>query len=202
MKCTNSDIHPNNWCISCTLPMPDYRRWYVSGGTVFFTVVTHQRRSIFSNSIACRLLGEVMREIRIDLLFETIASVLLPDHLHTIWALPHGDADYSTRWKRIKREFTVLWLSQGGSEAYLSPAQTSRGARGVWQRRFYEHQVQSEEELAALCDYIHYNPVKHGIVTIPRDWPHSSFARFVEAGQYSEDWGRSDPQIATNLDLE
>src|SRR5262245_35654127 len=84
--------------------MPDYRRWYVPGGTTFFTLVTFRRRPIFADSTSCHLLGRVMRDVRDELAFETVASVLLPDHLHAIWTLPMGDADYSTRWKKIKRD--------------------------------------------------------------------------------------------------
>ena len=118
------------------------------------------------------------------------AIVILPDHLHTIWTLPRGDADFSTRWKRIKRDFTVQWLAHGGIESKVTDAQARRGTRGVWQRRFYEHQVRDEAELSALCDYIHYNPVKHRHAQSPRDWPYSSFHRFVSAGHYSAHWGR------------
>lgn len=171
--------------------MADYRRWYVAGGTTFFTVVTYGRRPLFANDATRRILGHVMRAVRQDLPFETTACVLLPDHLHAIWTLPHGDADFSTRWKRIKRDFTVCWLAEGGSESRVTKSQSHRGARGIWQRRFYEHQVRDEDELAALCDYIHYNPVKHGLVPSPRNWPHSTFQRFVTTGHYDLNWGRA-----------
>jgi REP-associated tyrosine transposase len=170
--------------------MSDYRRWYVTGGTVFFTVVTYHRKPLFANVQACNLLGQVMRGVRADLPFETVAAVLLPDHLHTIWTLPADVIDFSTRWKRIKRDFTVRWLRDGGSEATVTNAQAHRGNRGVWQKRFYEHQVRDEDELSLLCDYIHFNPVKHEVVNSVREWKYSTFHRFVAAGHYSTDWGR------------
>jgi putative transposase len=171
--------------------MADYRRWYVAGGTAFFTVVTNRRQPIFAEDNACKLLGDVMRSIRNDLPFETVAAVLLPDHLHATWTLPRGDGDFSTRWKRIKRDFTVRYLDVGGPEAAVTPVQARRGTRGVWQRRFYEHQVR-DEDVSALCDYIHYNPVKHGLAKSPVDWPYSTFHRFVSTGHYPPDWGRTE----------
>ena len=66
-----------------------------------------------------------------------------------------------------------------------------RGERGIWQRRFWEHQIRDEPDFAAHADYLHYNPVKHGLVARTVDWPHSTFHRFVERGVYSRDWGVS-----------
>jgi putative transposase len=121
--------------------MPDYRRWYQPGGTYFFTVVTCQRFHLFAEEPARALLGQVMREVRDELPYETIAIVLLPDHLHAAWALPSGDDDFSTRWKEIKLRFTERWLAQGGREMPVTNAQARRGNRGVWQRRFFEHLI-------------------------------------------------------------
>lgn len=182
--------------------MSDYRRWYVPGGTAFFTVVAYRRRRLFDDSRACELLGRVMRSVRDELPFTTVASVLLPDHLHMIWALPAGDGDFSTRWKKIKRDFTVGWLAVGGKELPVSVSQADRGNRGVWQRRFYEHQVRDEGELSCLSDYIHYNPVKHGYADRPWNWRHTTFRRFVEAGHYEQDWGRTQPDSIQGLDYE
>jgi putative transposase len=61
--------------------------------------------------------------------------------------------------------------------------------RGVWQRRFWEHAIRDEGDLARHLDYIHHNPVKHGLVQRASDWPWSSFHRFVREGKYSADWG-------------
>jgi putative transposase len=181
--------------------MPQFRRWYVPGGTVFFTVVTHLRRPLFEDDHACKLLGQVLRAIGEEMPFRTVALVLLPDHLHTIWTLPAGDGDFSTHWKKIKHNFTVRWLAAGGREARLTPSQAKRGRRGIWQRRFWEHQVRDEDEMEALCDYIHYNPVKHGYVTSPADWPYSTFRRFVEAGIYLEGWGATEPDSVRRIDV-
>jgi putative transposase len=144
--------------------MSRYRRWYQPGGTSFFTLVTYGRFGLFHDERARTLLGQVMREVSQEFPFKTVAIVLLPDHLHAIWSLPSGDADFSTRWKRIKSEFTKRWLLAGGAEVPVTQAQAGRGNRGVWQRRFIEHFIRDEEDLERHCDYIHYNPLKHGLV--------------------------------------
>ena len=174
--------------------MPDYRRWYVPGGTYFFSLVTEQRAPIFRDPDARKLLGDAMRKVRRERPYSTLAIVLLPDHLHCVWTLPPGDTDFSTRWKSIKAGFTEGWLTSGGREARPTLSKLARGERGVWQRRFWEHAVRDEPELNQYCDYIHFNPVKHGHVSHPADWPWSSFARFVREGHYPADWGFREPE--------
>ena len=173
--------------------MSDYRRWLVPGATYFFTVVTYQRRLILGSEEAVRLLSDVMREVRKNLPFHTIAMVVLPDHIHCVWSLPPDDLDFSTRWKKIKREFTVHWVALNERQPSVSSSRRFKGERGVWQRRFWEHLVRDEADLEHCCDYIHYNPVKHGYAASPGDWPWSTFARFVQSGDYPPDWGRHMP---------
>ena len=113
-----------------------------------------------------------------------------------------GDDDFSTRWKLIKRRFTERWIARGGAEGDVTGAQAARGSRGIWQKRFWEHLIRDEEDLEAHCDYIHYNAVKHGHVRSPKDWPYSSFHRFVKLGHYSNDWGRQEPPSIAGLSFE
>ncbi|MGZ3391080.1 MAG: REP-associated tyrosine transposase [Isosphaeraceae bacterium] len=124
--------------------MSDYRRWLVPGATYFFTVVTYQRRLILGSEEAVRLLSDVMREVRKNLPFHTIAMVVLPDHIHCVWSLPPDDLDFSTRWKKIKREFTVHWVALNERQPSVSSSRRFKGERGVWQRRFWEHLVRDE----------------------------------------------------------
>src|SRR5262245_5704807 len=172
--------------------MSSYRRYFVPGGTFFFTVVTHERRRFLTEPLSRRCLREGLETVRAGRPFEIVAIVLLPAHIHTIWTLPGGDADFSVRWKRIKEEFTERYLGAGGEEGCRSNSRRRRQERGVWQRRFWEHTIKDENDLERHFDYIHYNPVKHGLVKCPRDWPYSSFHRWVQLGVYPPDWGRSE----------
>jgi putative transposase len=150
--------------------MPNYRRAHIPGGTFFFTVVTHQRRRLFHLPGNRILLGQVIRECRHVWPFEMNAIVLLPDHVHAIWTLPHGDENYSGRWSFIKKNFTTQFLARGGRDAPVSAGKQHERRRGVWQRRFWEHTIQDEADFQTHFDYIHYNPVKHKLVKCPSDW--------------------------------
>ena len=169
--------------------MSDYRRYFVAGGTYFFTVVTYRRRRLLTTDLARGCLRAAIEMARDRRPFEMPAIVLLPDHLHALWSLPPGDADYSTRWRRIKERFTADYLAQGGSEGPSSASRRNRGERGVWQRRFWEHAIKDENDFERHFDYIHYNPVKHRLVDCPRQWPYSTFSRWSAAGVYGPRWG-------------
>ncbi|HVU90550.1 MAG TPA: transposase, partial [Pirellulales bacterium] len=125
----------------------------------------------------------------------------LPDHFHTLWTLPASDASYSRRLGWIKKEFTKSWLAQGGDEMPITASRRNRGGHGVWQRRFWEHAVRDEEDFARLLDYIHFNPVKHGLVRSPKDWQYSSFHRWVRLGVYGQEWCALFPQTLKSDDL-
>jgi len=164
--------------------MPQYRRAYIPGGTFFFTVALLERkRNLLVTHVD--ILREVTREVRQRRPFQIDAMVVLPDHLHALWTLPPDDADFSTRWRLIKTAFA----RQMPATERLSAVRQRRGERGVWQRRFWEHAIRDEQDYARHVDYIHFNPVKHGHATRVRDWPHSSFHRFVSDGYYPPDWG-------------
>jgi putative transposase len=175
--------------------MPEFRRFFVEGGTYFFTVVTARRARLFHLQEARQLLGRTMRSVRKGNHFDTIAIVLLPDHLHCLWALPAGDCDYSMRWQSIKARFTAEWLDVGHHEQMVTHGYVSQRRRGVWQPRFMEHTIRDELDLHNHANYIHYNPVKHGYVRSPRDWPWSSFHRYVSGGDYDLNWGAFEHDI-------
>ena len=120
----------------------------------------------------------------------------LPDHLHCVWRLPEGDTNYPTRWRLIKSRFSRAIPAN----EHVSPSRWKKSERGLWQRRYWEHLIRDELDLHLHLDYIHFNPVKHGLVSQVRDWPHSSFHRFVDAGHYEVDWGAS--QEITKLSFE
>ena len=165
--------------------MSDYRRWYVPGGTYFFTLVTHERRFLFDNRVGLNCLRSAWRLVRQRWPFETVAIVVLPDHLHAIWSLPKGDSDFSKRWGLIKTGFT-----RRCSIPHISAP--CRDA-GIWQPRFWEHLIRDEQDFSAHMDYLHYNPVKHRLAARVVDWRWSSFHRCVRRGMYSPNWGQSEP---------
>src|SRR5690348_9065376 len=85
--------------------MPDYRRSRVPRGTFFFTVNLLDRRS---NLLVTRIdaLREAVRHVRARVPSQIDAWVVLPDHLHCLWTLPKGDANFSGRWRAIKTALT------------------------------------------------------------------------------------------------
>jgi putative transposase len=167
--------------------MPEYRRARTAGATYFFTVVSQERRPILTTEAVRTALREAIQQARTTLLFQIEGWVLLPDHLHCIWTLPDGDANFSARWAIIKRR--VSRVVGGNAEVSLEGSRQRRREHGFWQRRFWEHLIRDEEDLRRHLDYIHWNPVKHGYVLTAADWPYSSFHRFVREHVYPVSWG-------------
>lgn len=165
----------------------DYRRLRIAGATYFFTVVTFERRPLFSDAENIALLRQAFATVKTRHPFSIDALVLLPDHLHCLWTLPEGDDDFSMRWMSIKREFTRHCPPQ--YKSHVCAARHAKREQAVWQRRFWEHCIRDDDDFERHCDYIHYNPVKHGYAAIPAEWPYSTFQRFVERGIYPPDWG-------------
>jgi len=174
--------------------MSNYRRNFRPGGFYFFTLVTYNRRPILTTDHGRTFLRDAITTVRKKRPFKLFATVLLPDHWHLIMRLPAADADYSCRLKRIKEEFTRAWLHAGLEEAAVSNAQQQKGERGIWQPRFWEHSIQTADNLERCVDYIHWNPRKHQLTDRIRSYPWSSFHRFVAAGQYDLDWGGTEPR--------
>jgi putative transposase len=119
--------------------------------------------------------------------FTIDAFVVLPDHLHCIWTMPHGDKDFSTRWRLIKNYFTRRCDTR--YKDLPSRSRKDKKEQAVWQRRFWEPLIRDEKDFISHVKYIHYNPVKHGLVTAPKDWEYSSFHRYVRDGLYDLEWG-------------
>jgi putative transposase len=171
--------------------MPDYRRPKISGGTFFFTLVTEDRAPIFTTPLSRKLLHDAIAACQATRPFDLLAIVLLLDHLHALIQLPDGDIDFSTRWSYIKSHFTRSWLGHDGEEATRTGSRVHNRRRGVWQRRFYDHAIRDNDDLNRHLDYIHFTPVKHGLVGCPHSWPYSSFQKWVNAGSYISTWGCS-----------
>ena len=163
-----------------------YRRANADGGTYFFTV---NLADCSSNLLVehVDVLRESVRRVRSQHPFEIAAWVVLPDHLHAVWTLPQSDADFSTRWMLIKAGFSRR-IEQG---EFVRASRLRKGERGIWQRRFWEHQIRDDEDLERHIDYIHINPVKHAHVSRASDWAYSSIHRYIRSGDLSADWAAS-----------
>lgn len=156
--------------------MADHRRLYVPGGTYFFTLVTAHRHPWLGRPDGRAILSRAMRAVRARHPFATTAIVVLPDHLHCIWTLPPGDVDFVVRWKSVKHRCT----------SELRRAGFVDGA--AWHRRYWQHVIRDEDDFRRHLDYVHYDPVRHGLCEVPGQWPASSFGRYVARGVYAPDW--------------
>lgn len=165
--------------------MTDYRRIHVPGATWFFTVNLAERKGNRLLTDRVDVLRQAFIKVRKNHPFQIEAIVVLPDHLHCILTLPPGDADFSTRWGLIKGNFSRA-VEQGER---ISISRIKRGERGLWQRRFWDHLLRDETDYRSHIDYIHWNPVKHGLVQNVAEWPYSSFHHFVKRGLYPANWG-------------
>jgi len=179
--------------------MPDYRRYRVPGGTYFLTINLLERRAdLLVRHI--EPLREAVKCTRADRPFHIDGWVVLPDHMHCVITLPLGDDDFSNRIKAMKIRFVqALPPTEGRSSIRMAKGESQgqglalpgalRMQRGIWQRRFWEHAIRDEGDYARHMDYVHFNPVKHGYVSVVAHWPHSTFHRWVKAGAYPRDWG-------------
>ena len=164
--------------------MSDYRHAQDPGACYFFTLVTHQRQPLLTQPRLREALRLAIVQVRQRYPFNICGWVLLPDHLHCLWQLPEEDADYGLRWSMIKRLTSQAVPSVQG----VSLSRRLRRESGLWQRRFWEHRIRDEADYRRHMDYLHWNPMRHGLVERVADWPWSSYHRLVREGVYPEDW--------------
>lgn len=168
--------------------MPNYRRANTEGGCYFFTVNTlHRQPFLIDEDVRIALRGAI-ESVREVLPFTIDAWVLLPDHLHCLWTLPEGDADFATRWRLIKARVTQRCGARLARDEYMTARRKEKRQSPLWQNRYWEHQIRDADDFARHVDYVHWNPVKHGQVMCVADWPYSSFHRYVNEGVYPQDW--------------
>jgi len=161
-----------------------YRRARTAGGTYFFTVNLADRHSdILTRHVDD--LRAVIDSVKARHAFSIVAMVVLPEHLHTIWRLPSDDANYPMRWSLIKAGFS----RRLDKTETIRPSRLAKRERGIWQRRYWQHQIHDEADLTQHVDYIHFNPVKHGWTERAVDWPHSTRHEYIARGWLSNDWG-------------
>ena len=169
--------------------MPNYRRVNIKGSTVFITMVTFNRAPLFMDPCARKTLRKAWKYTTRQFPFTTDAICLLPDHLHVLITLPEDDDNYSIRIREIKRRFTNQFLTRYEEQAERNPSRQSKQEATIWQRRFWEHTIRDERDFVNHFHYIHFNPVKHGLVEAVSNWKWSSFHRYVQTGVYEMDWG-------------
>ncbi len=187
--------------------MSNYRRVRIPGASYFFTVSLADRSSDLLTREVAHLRAAFAMTQR-ERPFWCDAFVVLPDHLHAVWTLPPGDPDYSTRWGAIKARFNMR-VNKASCRPGFSPALVPRelpvvtsgryaglkpGLRAdkreapVLQRRFWEHCIRDERDYRNHMAYCWGNPVKHGLVEQPADWPYSSIHRDIRAGRVDPQW--------------
>ena len=160
-----------------------YRRANAKGATYFFTVNLADRTS---DTLIHHIddLGAIINKVKEAHPFSIVAMVVLPEHLHAIWRLPPGDRNFPMRWSLIKAGFSRLLPN----EEYVPPSRAAKRERGIWQRRYWEHQIRDEADVERHVNYIHYNPVKHGHVQKAVDWPHSTLHSYIDRGIVNRNW--------------
>lgn len=175
----------------------NYKRVFIQNSYVHAIIVSYNRKNIFVKNI--ELLKAAFKNSMKYFNYEIIAICVLPDHIHVILN-PRNIKEYPKIITSIKYYFSRNYDVGVETPTY---GYLGKGEKGIFQRRYFEHTIISEEDLNNQINYIHYNPVKHGLVQNVNDWKFSSFHKFVEKGLYDENWGSNeDIKIIQNLDFE
>ena len=145
------------------------------------------RQPLFVRPETVEYLRQAIRQEMERRSFVIDAIVIMPDHVHALWTLPAGDADYSIRWRNIKSAFTARIPEN--QRPHVQGSRRRKCEQAIWQRRFWEHRIRDERDFTHHVEYIHYNPVKHGYAARPVDWPYSSIHRYIRQGILPADWG-------------
>ncbi|MGQ0587531.1 MAG: REP-associated tyrosine transposase, partial [Gammaproteobacteria bacterium] len=168
---------------------PNYRRYHLLGHPVFITMVTRDRRPWLREPGHVDVLMESMRRVKVLYPFRHAAHGVMPDHVH--WMFEAKDGDFSRIVGAVKRDVTWRLKQAGGN-----------GLPPYWQSRFYDHVIRDESDFEQHLHYIHFNPVKHGVVAKVTEHEYSSFRQWVERGVYEADWGSSEPESIKAMELE
>jgi REP-associated tyrosine transposase len=168
--------------------MANLRRYYIPNAIVFITQVVQDRRPVFRQHQQVDLLRSVLDEVKRLHPFAMLGYVFLPDHFHML-VQPLRETTFSQIMHSLKPNFTKTYKEAQGISDHLK----------LWQRRFWDHVIRDETDLEQHLDYIHYNPVKHGLVSRPENWCHSSFLEWKQRGVYPDMWGWSEPDSLVGL---
>jgi len=171
--------------------MPDYRRYYVPNAVVFITTVVAERRPLFADKDTAILLITTMRVVQTIYASDLLAYVILPDHVHLLLRT-EPPVTFSQVMQSIKWNFTRSYKKTRGIGGPVT----------VWQQRFWDHIIRDEGDLARHLDYVHYNPIKHGLTTLPSQWNDSTFLEWMQRGYYEQTWGVAEPQTISGMSME
>jgi putative transposase len=164
--------------------MRTFRRFYVPEAIVFITSVTHKRIPYLAEQGDMALFWQTLRAVQVIHPFHLLAHVTLPDHFHWLMRVDDESGDFSSVVHSAKRNYTWNYKRAHGIQ----------GPFHLWQDRFWDHVIRDEKDLQRHFDYIHFNPVKHGYVQHPEDWPHSSYRHWLRLGYYEPGWGSIEPE--------
>lgn len=178
----------------------NYKRLFIKGGCVFLTVVTYNRKPILVKNID--LLRKAFKNTKKNYDFEIFAMVVLPEHFHVLLN-PKDIKEYPKIISSVKHYFSrnlddvgqvcpTYKNTNNNNNQNIYPCPIYDRNKLVWQRRYWEHTIRDEEDLFKHLDYIHYNPVKHGLEKNVKDWEFSSFEKFVRMNNYDINWGSSE----------
>lgn len=167
------------------------RRLYVADSIYFITSVLANRQPLLAVEANMSVFRETLREVRKLYPFTMRAYVFLPDHFHLLIFVPESTS-ISKLMQSLHRNFTVNY-----KKLHHITARTK-----LWQPGFWDHVIRNEQDYLSHLDYIHYNPVKHGYVTCPVDYSHTSFHDYVQRSWYDVDWGCVEPDGMPDLDFE
>lgn len=163
-----------------------YKRYIQPGGTYFFTVVTYNRKRVFSNTNNISSFMNAINCVQNNHPFDNLAYCILPDHIHMIWKLPDNDGDYPIRWQLIKSDFSRNYKN---IDEIPTASRIRKHERMVWQRRYWEHYIRDDLDLKNHMEYVFYNPVKHRLAKSPFEWKYGNFSDYVSDGLYDQQWG-------------
>lgn len=175
----------------------NYRRVFIQNSYVHLVILAYKRQNIFTDNI--ELLRCAFKNAKKYFKFEILTICVLPNHIHMILK-PDNISEYPRIITSIKYYFSKN-INYVGQECPTYGYMNKR-ERGIFQRRYYEHTIKSEDEFNNHINYIHFNPVKHGLVNAVKDWEYSSFHQFVKKGLYEVNWGsEADVESIKNLDF-
>ncbi len=173
--------------------MLNFRRYYIPNAIVFITCVNQDRAPFLRAEADIKLFFETLRNVQQIHPFRLLAYVILLDHFHWLMYVEKESGNFSDVLQSIKRNFTLNY-----KDAHHIPTPLK-----LWQSRFWDHIICDEKDLERHFDYIHWNPVKHGYVHRPEDWPHSPYIHWSGLTYYQPDWGwEGEPANIRAMDYE